>query len=236
MECQGAGLTPTDAHHDGALGGLRMPTWRSHQGSEPKLQVQGHRAVFHWKEVQLLQAWTFLRGFQALITHFQEITCSVEETTVCFESGYTKAGPEKRCGVRREPANTIAPTRVTAVLGSKLVFSELTSFRPGVAYVRVPRSGALICNCPTESSAGPDGRRWRRAIRRKERVKRRTEGERGGEAERERKEDKEIKKETIRNLVLCKNQNLLSSQHLQFEGTLISALFISEQWIRWQVD
>ena len=30
-----------------------------------ELQVQGHTSVFHSEEVQLTQAWTFLRGFQA---------------------------------------------------------------------------------------------------------------------------------------------------------------------------
>ena len=44
-----------------------------------------------------------------LITHFQEITCSLEETTFCFEFSYTKAGPVKRCGLQRGPAEHNRP-------------------------------------------------------------------------------------------------------------------------------
>lgn len=48
-----------------------------------------------------------LEDGRPLSTHFQEITCSLEESTFCFESGYMKVGPVKRCGLYRGPQDTM---------------------------------------------------------------------------------------------------------------------------------
>lgn len=48
-----------------------------------------------------------LEDCRPLSTHFQEITCSLEESTFCFESGYMKVGPVKRCGLHRGPQDTM---------------------------------------------------------------------------------------------------------------------------------
>ena len=56
--------------------------------------------------------------------------------------------------------------------------------------------------------------------------------ERAGEARKnEGKETKKPQREHVRSLIPipCKNQTLTSAQYLHFEGTLISALFISKQ-------
>lgn len=212
-------------------------------GPEPVFQgpkVQGHASVLHPKEVQLGEAWTFLGGRQALSTHFQEITRSLEESTFCFESGYMKVGPVRRCGLYRGPQDTMdwaRSHRQRLVSGAHVQRADFSQ-TPGLhvsGLHQLPELMRLLLShdCPTQGK-----NRWRRGEERGEGGKKeeRKEGWREGkkesrdqgESERHKDTKEEKSKEKI-SLGLCKNHNLTHSQHPWFEETWTSALFISEQ-------
>lgn len=178
------------------------------------------------------------------------------EETFCFESSYRNAGPIKRCGLNRDPKNTIdqilSHLSHLAIPGRRVGHSVNgfhSDFRPAcfrVLPTSPSRSGfyhiPLIYHLMLgekkeekekhkegkgeEGEEEETGKRARKKGRGKEGRKRERRMGRRREGGKERMKRKE--REYIVRKSFCENQNL-SSQHLHYEGVLISALFISEQ-------
>lgn len=160
----------------------------------------------------------------------------------------------KECGLQRGPTehNSPNPESSRSTRSQRPTVTELTSHRLQACLCQSSRNEPaclqilLIPRFPpwlrTAGEGNPrrrrDGRRekerkekggmGRRRGRKKEGRKRKKKRE--GEARKnEGEERKQQQREGVRSFIQCKNQTLTSAQHLHFEGTLISALFISKQ-------